>query len=361
MRLQLIALAISAAQGAEPTRLVEAGGSVDTYQDEWITVVGPAAKLEAVIHGDWTVGASWGADFVSGATPLITTDIVSSATQFVDVRNNPAVTVSLAPEDTWSTRASYAASLEPDYVAHVAGLGASTDALSRMVTLRADYHLRLETAGRADVSDYAARAVGHTLDLGWAQILGRTTTLTALATGQWDDCSDTLGCQANAYRRVLADGVVLSERHPATRARGAAALRLSQAIGATTALHGGYRFYADAWDVSGHTGDLGVAQALLGDRLTLRATGRFSSQSAASFWRASYAGTPMWRTGDRELGELVSWLAGASADWSFFGIGGLRRLGISARVDRMWFHYPSDPFVPERNAWLVGGGLDVDF
>ncbi|MFZ5480934.1 MAG: DUF3570 domain-containing protein [Myxococcota bacterium] len=353
-------LQLTAAGAAEPLTLTDASARVDSYADEDISTVGPGARVVAGADA-WTVGASWSADFVSGATPVIRSDVVSSATTFSDVRNAPGVDVALSPTGTWSARASWSASLERDFVAHVAGVGASTDAFGRMVTLRADYRARFETTGRADDASYAERATGHALDLGWVQILGRTTSMSVLATGQWDQCSDALGCQANPYRLLLVDGVVLAERHPAERARLAAALRLSQAVGERSAAHGGYRYYTDAWGVAGHTADLALVRALLADRLQLRATGRWSTQSAASFWRATYAGAPAWRTADRELEALSSWGAGAAADWSFYAAGPFARFGVGARLDRLWYRYPDDPYVSSRAAWLFGGGLDADF
>ena len=356
-------LAVGAARAADPTtHIEEASTRVDVYADGWVTVVGPNANVSAALTEAWSVEGSWTADIISGATPHITTDAISSATPFHELRNGASVEVEAAPTTSWSMHGSYAGSVESDFVSHSAGLGGKVDALKRMLTLGADFHTRFETTGRADDSWYSEPANAQLLDLSLVWIVGRKTRAIVLASGEWDSCSPDLGCVANPYRKVaIADGLVLSERHPDTRGRASGALRLSQALGAATALHGGYRYYADTWEVSGHTADLSLARSLFADQLILRANGRFARQGAASFWGPTYGGTPEWRTGDRDLGPLSSWQAGLAIEGSRYGLGRLSRLSLSAHVDRLWLHHDDFAEDDSHDAWLAGGGLDVAF
>lgn len=364
LRLSLVGLLLAGVAGAaEPlVRVDKSSARVDVFADDWVTVVAPNASVDLALAQGWSASGSWAADVISGATPHITTDAVSSATTFHERRDGLSVDLQAAPKTTWSVHGSYAGSVEYDFVSHTAGLGAKVDLLQRMVSLRADYHTRFETTGRVDDSSYSEPATAQLLDLSWAWILGRGTVATLLASGEWDACSAALGCVANPYRTVRStQGVVLSERHPDTRGRAAGALRMSQALGTNTAVHGGYRYYTDSWQLSGHTADLSLARSLFKDALVLRANGRFSRQGAASFFGPEYSGTPAWRTGDRDLGALHTWKAGLAVEGSAYSLAGLSRLSLAANIDRLWLR--QDDFADDysHDAWLVGGGLSAGF
>jgi len=360
----LVGLLVTGGAGAAdpPVRVDTSSARVDVFTDEWVTVVAPSANLDLTLPRGWSVSGAWAADVISGATPHITTDAISSATSFHELRNGLSVDLQAAPKTTWSLHGSYAGSIESDFVSNTAGLGAKVDLLKRMASLRADYHSRFETTGRADDRSYSEPASAQLLDLSWAWILGRGTVATLLASGEWDACSPALGCVANPYRTVrTTQGVVLPERHPDTRGRAAGALRLSQALGANTAVHGGYRYYADSWRISGHTADLSLARSLFKDALVLRANGRFSRQGAAFFFGPEYDGTPAWRTGDRDLGALHTWKAGIAVEGSAYTLEGLSRLSLAANIDRLWLRQDDFAGDHSHDAWLVGGGLSAAF
>lgn len=335
---------------------------VDAFTDGWISVVGPGGAVDVGLPKGWSVNAAWSADIITGATPHVTTDAVSSATQFTELRNGVSVGANLASAPEWSAHGSYAGSTETDFVSHTAGLGAKADAFGRMSTFSADYKARFETTGRVDDAEFAEPASAHMLDIGWAWILDRNTKGSVLATGEWDACSTALGCVASPYRKVeTTDGTALSERHPDERGRVAAAVRVSRALGSVTAVHGGYRLYADTWEVLGHTVDLSLVRSLFRDALVLRGNARLSRQGAASFWAEGYAGDSEWRTGDRDLGALTAWQAGVAVEGSRFGAGTFSRLSLSAHLDRLWLRH--DDFLDDtsHDGWFFGGGLHAAF
>ena len=338
---------------AEPT---QASARVDRYADGAVSVTGPSAAATVPV-GAWTVDAGWSSDFVSGATPLVAGDAISSATRYEDQRQAPTLAGARSLGEALVVRGSYAASLERDFSAHVLGFGGSAQLLGNMATLRLDWHGHVDRAGRADDPSYAEDSLGQAWDLGWTHILGRSTTATALTTGSWDACSATLGCQANPYRTVWVDGVVLPEAHPDARGRAALAGRVAHAFGPDTSVRGGYRFYADTWRISGHTVDVSLARAAWDQRLTARARGRWSTQTAASFWARTYSGTPRYRTGDPGLGGLTSWSTGLSLEWALFGPPPFSRLAASGHLDRAWLTYAT----ATRDAWVTGGGIDAEF
>jgi hypothetical protein len=355
-------LQLAEAHAEDPAPVVAPAGArarLDVYDDGWIHVKAPSASLAAVLRGGWKVDAGWSSDFVSGATPHFATDTISSATTFTEARHGGTLSAELAREPEWSLAASYGLSAENDYVVHTASVGGGHDVLGRMARLRGQYTARLGEAGRVDDPEFSAFQFGHTLDLNWNQVLGRTRRLGLFATGTAELCDATLGCEASPYRRILVDGVPLPERHPDRLQRMALAARLSQAVGSVVGLHGGVRLYADSWSVLGETGDLAVSASLLGDRLVLRATGRASHASPASFFRPDYAGPGDYLTADRELVGLTTVLAGGGAEWASYGLWRTRRVSMVGKLQRMWLDYDAASGVPDREAWVGGGGVDV--
>jgi hypothetical protein len=142
---------------------------------------------------------------------------------------------------------------------------------------------------------------------------------------------------------------------------------LSQYLGREFALHAGYRFYGDDWWMTGHTADLGIAKSFLGDSLLARVEGRFSWQDAASFYRDDYLGAvsgpievPAYRSADREMARMYNTTVAARAEYSVAARAGLR-LGVNARVARVWYRYVDYSALPSRNAWVIGGGLMIDY
>ncbi len=370
MRLQLIlaAVLLAATAQADDEAPSSAGARVDVYADGAIVVVAPAARTSLLAPDGTRVDAGAMVNALSGATPTLTVDAVSAATTFEEVRTSLDLGVSRTDARNVTLAGSYIASLEADYVAHGPGLSIATEVLHRMATLTGGYRVRLDAVSTATGEAIRDSSVTHDVDVRWTQILGRTTRLAILLNGGLGICGDVLGCNASPYRyaAVARGGHLLygvRERHPEQRARLAAAVRLSQAIGPSVALHVGYRLYVDSWAVHAHTADATAALALFGERLLLRPQVRFTYQGAASFWRAAYEGPgrPLLATGDRELGELWNLMVGGSAELAFFAVGPLLRLAPTVRLSHTWYRYPGQAAVPERNAWLVGGGLDAEF
>ena len=368
MRLQLItATALTIA----PMAL--AGGRVstrvDVYTDEFIEVVAPS------VSGAWetekvSVEGRYAADILSGATQVLSADLVTSATHFEEVRHQVGLSASWQPKPGQTLSGYQEFSIQPDYLTNAAGLSYSQDLFGRMSTLAVGYGISLERMGMSDNPAFEEWTHAHRLDLSWTQILTKTT---ARLTGYAAFCGEQVGCLANPYRfvAVISDGttaLAVRERNPDRIFRGAGSLRLSQALGRTTAVHAGYRGYLDTWQVHGHTWDLAVNQQLFHEQLMVSVDGRVSTQSAASFFRDDYQYTasnelvtPEYRSLDRELSGLFTGSVGGRLDWTFFSVGKLSTIGLNARLSRHWFLYPNFSELPERSAWLGGGGIDGTF
>lgn len=257
-------LQLSVALAAEPAvRSVDA--AVSTYRDQGIIVWAPGASVSGALGDKLTATGGWSADFISGATPLLVADAISSATPIVEQRHGANLALSGQTGPGLTLLGNAAGSVEPDHQSLVGGAGAQWLTLGDMTTLSASTSLAHIRDGRTGDMDYATRSWDGALELGWSQIWGPTTSTSTRLSGLYSRCEASVGCQANPYRFVPVEEWVLSERHPEARARLAANATLSQAFGPKLALHLGYRLYADSWQVNGHTGLLTVATSLRGD------------------------------------------------------------------------------------------------
>ncbi len=356
MWLQLAALALAA--DSEKLHPDAASAQFNVYSDDGITAWAPSARARAGA-GSVTVGALWTADYVSGATPVIATDAVSSATPFSETRNGGTLDLEWAPSKQWSYNAALTGSTESDHQVVLGSAGAATALNEDSTRLNAGASVGWVQDGTRADPDLAGESIDAALDLGWTQILGPTTSAALRFTGGYASCDPSFGCAASAYRYVPQGDVFLPERHPDTRAKSAASGSISQALGSDYAVHGYYRYYADTWQVSGHTGTLALAGAFFEGRGLLRLEGRGVLQSPASFWTDGYAGPTEYRTADRELSGFTEWKAGLRARWNFFGLLRTQKVALDAHLERLWFNYPNYAALPERNGWIVGGGIDA--
>ncbi len=370
MRLQLIAAAFACTVSLAANAGGKASTRLDVYSDDNMDVIVPAV-LGGWEEENWAVEGRYLADVISGATQVWTPDLISSATTFSEVRHSGGVAGTYKPAAEHAVTVGYDASLEPDYRTHAGSASYRVELFERSSTLSVGYGLSAETLGQVSDDTLAERTTTHRLDLGWDQIMGPSTAGALLLTGVASKCGREHGCLANPYRFVavsMKDDAKLAvpERNPDSLYRTAIGGRLSQAVGKTAALHGGYRFYLDSWQVTGHTLDVGTKLMTLEDRLLLGLRTRLSTQTAASFFRGTYGGghdfiVPVYRTADRELSGLRMFELAGRAGWTFQGVGPLDTLKISARLGRAWYRYPESPALPRRGAWLGGGGFDSTF
>lgn len=358
--MQLSALLIwGSSAWAQAPALDSLSAQFNVYTDEGITAWAPSARVRVNTSPVVQIGAWWNADFVSGATPVIATDTVTTATPFEESRHGGTVDVVYAPSPRWSWSAAATGSTESDHQVLLGSLGGTFT--------MADEHTRLSAQGAVGViwdgtraePDRAGSSLDTALDLGWTQILGRTTSGSVRITTGYANCNPEYGCGASAYRFVPQGPLFLPEHHPAERARLASAAAVAQSLGTTTALHANYRYSHDSWGVSGHTVGLALAQGLWQGRALLRLESRGVSQSAASFWRDGYDDVAEYRTADRELSGLLEGKLGLRLRWNVHGQWHTRVVSFDLHLDRVWYRYPEYGALPERNAWIVGGGIDA--
>ena len=368
MRLHLILLA-SFSLGSSAWAGPHGSVRMDTYHDGWMEVFLPTVSA-GYEDENFGVDAQYAADLLSGATQVMVTDTVTSATSYSETRQAIDFSAELhLPSKPWSLSARYGYGTERDYRSHTAGLGVAFDALQSMSTPSVNYTFIYEDVGRSRSESFSEIRTIHQVDFSWAQIVDKRTTLTGIATLNVNQCGEQYGCLSNVYRYipVLEDANVVAsmpERNPDLLVRGAMGLRLSRLFGNNTALHTSYRFYLDSWEVFGNTLDTTVVQSAFDQRLMVSLRVRGSQQSSASFYSDAYSvagdgsGLPVYRSGDRELAGFYSVLLGGRVQWTFYGVGPFDSLSINARATGVYYRYLEFSEIPERWVSIFGGGME---
>jgi hypothetical protein len=328
-----------AAEPKAPSSIdVKTQSELGAYTDsDHVSVLTPS--VSAVVS-DPTAGYSVGASYLVDVVTAASVDIVSTATpRWSEVRQAATTQGTYQPKQIGGT-ASVAVSSEPDYLSVTGGGALRLEVDRKRLVLGAGYAYSRDQAGRSGTSFsvYSLLLHRHLLQGSLAIVIDRSTELTFVL-----DSSLEYGRQEKPYRYLaLFDAAVVrnvpngaaidqinalrlpgrvAERLPETRQRYALSARLANR-GADRTFIAFERLYADSWGLMATTTDLRYAFDL-GRRFSIHPDLRFHLQSGTSFWHRAYVGSvrsgvveaPEYRSGDRELGPLLSGTVGLGADW----------------------------------------------
>lgn len=379
-------------------------GQVDLYSTLFyefggplnMMVITPRANLRIDPIEELSIKASWEADIVSGASvavvdaPSSEVDAITSATQLEDFRNVFTGGLDLR-SSVGALRASYTYGFENDYRSHSFTVGARTDLFERNTTFDLSYargfdqlcdrfqpsdqepvtRQRLDTS-EGCFSDPLSRTT-HDIDLqtfqgSWTQAWAPVFVTQVTVTGQLVD-----GFQSNPYRAVWLGRSAAQEHHPESRFRYAGSLagRLwLEPLSGALSLSG--RVYRDNWDVRSVTAEVGYEQSIDG-AVRLRVRGRYYRQGAAAFYSDDYSLMPrgQYFTGDRELGDMETFLVGAQLTWTLTAgtegasLGFLQSFKLVLKGDYVHHEFGNFRYgragVPNNNSILVTLGLEMVF
>jgi len=301
MRLQLIVATV--VLGAVPAWAQEVEdrapgeGAVDAslamYADDDDTTV-----LTSIVDGEVrlpvpvVVDAHALIDAVSSAS----VDVVSAATPRWTENRIELGARALARLAETDVSAGYVTSGENDWRSHTITAGVRREMFQKNTTLALGYAFTDNQIGRAYDPSFERALVVHGAELGLSQLLDDKTLLSASYTLQRSD-----GYHASPYRYVTtASGLASPELHPGDRTRHGVTLRALRAIGEAASVDVQYRAYADGWGVLSHTGTVAWTREL-GEAVDVRIRARGYYQSAADFYRETYAMPMRYMSADREL------------------------------------------------------------
>jgi hypothetical protein len=318
------------------------------------------------VHGHYLV------DVVSAAS----VDIVSTASgRWNEVRQAGGLEGTYKPRDTGITVAS-AVSDEPDYLAFSAGGQVTHDFNEKNSTLLLGYGYGHDTVGYhgTPFSVFSHTVQSSTISLALTQVVNRSTVASLAVEGAIET-----GDSSKPYRYIplfsaaeaarVPNGASVAyvtaarlperptEQLPLNRQRYSASGRLAHRFDGST-LRAEERVYVDSWLLLASSTDLrwifGISR-----RVQLWPHLRVHAQNEVSFWRRAYVSEssslfvlPALRTGDRELGPLVTETAGGGLKVFLGDAGAVKQLSIAAHLDASYTSYLDDLYITARGSVL---------
>lgn len=371
---------VSQGGGGKSNLTVRVGSEFSAYHDsDHVDVITPAlfATIEEPTAG-WGVGGSFLVDVVTAAS----VDILATASpRWTEVRYVPGLSGHKKFGDV-DTRLRASASVEPDYLGTAVGAVVSADLFQKRLTPSIAYDFGYDLSGRAGTSfDVFSRTITrHGIDVSASIVLDKSTLLAASLTAIFED-----GDTSKPYRYIpmfspeiaaliqpgqsiqsvnqyrLPERVL--EQLPTDRQRWAVAARVAHRFTSST-IRVDERLYIDNWGVKATTTDAKFF-ADVTSWLRLWPHARLHAQGGADFWRVAYASertpaglkVPAIRTGDKELGPLLSLTLGGGARLAF---GEKKNWGLNATVDVVYTRFFEHLFILQRLGYFGALSLEVE-
>lgn len=377
----------SADRGAAPATPSPIVGraSIDStaYTDsDHVTVQTPVANVEVGDRlGTWNVHGQYLVDVITAAS----VDIVSTASQhWREVRQAGEVGASYQPGDIGG-QVSGAISVEPDY--HSLAGGGSLDAAfdEKNVTALLGYFYDHDTIGRAGTpfSVFSHNLVTHTIAGGVTLTLNHASVLSLV-----NDLIIENGDQSKPYRYIpmfspdvaptIRKGASIDtvnaerlqerplERLPTSRDRFALTARYGYRFSHGT-LRAEERVYTDTWSLHASTTELRY-YANVTRRFMLWPLVRVHVQNGVYFWSRAYVSTfgengglPEYRTGDRELGPLVSVTGGGGGSYGVGPHADPSSLSVRLQLSYVRTQFLDDLYLTSRDAFMGTLGIEGVF
>lgn len=311
----LAGLGVAAPAGAQN----EVEGAVLYYSDtDNVTVVSPTTAARYA-QGPVRAGVRLAVDVISAAS----VDLVTAASPagFEETRHEGEVDAGYELARGRWVDASWATSIEPDFVTQRGGLSLSEDILDRRLTLSVGYAHTASVFGQTRDPSLTWERSGDSLDLGASAVLSGRLVLDLLY-----GLDATAGALVNPYRtvRLYSPGAethhtAVAEAVPDSRLRQTVTLRLRGRPATSLYTQGTYRLFLDSWGVLAHTLLLSGTRGFFGEVLLLSLEARGHLQDAAGFYRARYDSfphAPKRRTADKELGPLYTARGGLHVEYA---------------------------------------------
>ncbi len=250
------------------------------YDGDGVTIEGPAVLVRRRFGDSVSVSGGYYVDSVSGAS----IDAITTASPYAEQREEYSLGVDLLHESTL-VGLSYTNSEETDYSADTFGITVSQEIFAGMTTVSMGYLRGIDEVRRSDVADFAEDIDRQAFRLGVTQVLTRSL-ITELA---WETISDE-GYLNNPYRQVRFEDPDAGggfawepEVYPGTRTSNAVALRSRLHLPWRGALQVDYRYFADDWDIQGHTAEIGYTHGTV-EGVTFDVGYRYHTQTGADFF-----------------------------------------------------------------------------
>jgi hypothetical protein len=362
----------------EDTASKHASVEIAGYNDsDHVTVFTPSVSAGV----DNVSGASLNGTYLVDVVSAASADIVSTASRrWEEVRQAGSLATQYKPHD-FGVGIGGSVSSEPDYLSYGAYGTLVKDFDEKNWTLKFGYGFSHDTIGRCGVGGGCTPTSVFSRDLqrgafnaslGWVVDRESLASLTA-------DLVIENGDQSKPYRYIpmfspgVAPGVPKGasidwvnanrlperplEQLPLSRRRVAITARYAHRFDGST-LRLEERFYDDDWGLFASTTDARWVFDL-GRRFELWPHARFHGQSSVVFWKRAYVSAsstgwnlPEYRTGDRELGPLMTVEGGFGLRWYVGGGADPQKFMLQLSWDGMYSAFLDDLYLNDRTATL---------
>jgi len=321
--------------------------------DDSTTVVSPMLILEKSIFEETVLNVQYLADIQSCAS----VDVVTSASPskgYKETRHN----VSLGGQhriDLTTFGLGYAYSTENDYRSHAVTANVSQELFQRNLTLAGSIAYRWDWIGRVNDAFFSRRLNGLTANLSLTQLLSRRIIGQIVYYFEFLD-----GYQASPYRLVPVADFSVPETVPERRFRQSFTGRIKENLSEHWSAEQSFRFYLDSWGMTGETLLLQAYWQPL-ESWTFRLRYRFHNQNKADFYQEYYPSLQEYMTRDRELGALMSHLAGPQVLWRLEDPWIFSGAVFDAKLEYFYIDYRDYALLDSKQGLLVGAGVNLLF
>jgi hypothetical protein len=338
-----------------------------------VTVFTPSmnATIENVTQGA-SISGHYLVDVVSAAS----VDIVSTASgRWNEVRQAGGLEGTYKPHETGITVAG-AVSSEPDYLSYSVGGQLTHDLNEKNTTLLLGYGYAHDTVGYhfTPFSVFSRIVQSSTLSGGFTQVIDRSTVGSLVFDAGFES-----GDQSKPYRYIpmftpteaplVPNGASIAfvtrnrvperpaEQLPLARQRLSITGRLAHRLDGST-LRLEERLYADSWLMAASSTDVRWIFDF-GHRVEVWPHVRFHGQNGVNFWQRAYVSAsttgfdlPEFRTGNRELGPLVTETGGGGIKVFMGKAGNPKSLSLALHCDASYTSYLDDLYILGRTSVL---------
>lgn len=315
------------------------------YDGGGVKIDGPSILVRKSLKDTVSVYGSYYVDSISSASIDVVT---TGASSYTEERDEYSVGMDFLHEDTIMSM-SFTDSSESDYEAQSLSIGISQEIFGGMTTITMGYSRGSDEVYRNGVNGqpdglFADVADRRNYRLGLSQVVTRNMVL-----GIYYEAIADEGFLNNPYRQVRyedpgsATGYSFeSEIYPRTRSSNAVAIQTRYHLPYRAAVHGGYRFFTDSWEIDAHNVEIGYTHPFT-EAWIFDLSYRFYIQSAAEFYSDlfPFQGAQNFMARDKELSKFSSHTIrfGASYDLLIDGWKMLDKATVNFYYDHILYDY----------------------
>ena len=308
------------------------------YEGGGITIDGPSILVRKSIGKNVSVSTNYYVDMISSAS----IDVITTASPYTEERTQYSLAADYLRGDTIMS-VGLTTSEESDFDANTLSLSIAQSMFGDLTTLTLSYAYGDDTVRRSDDPDFFRDNTRQHYGVGVTQIITRNL-ISAL---NFEVITDE-GFLNNPYRSVryldTSNPVGFSfepELYPNTRTSNAVGIRAKYFLSYRAALEVQYRFFADTWDITGHTASIAYTHPW--QDFIFTAKYRAHTQTGAHFFRDIFARSEAtnFRGRDKELSPLTSHTLKFSVAYEFFsdGFGFLDKGTVNFSYDLLSIDY----------------------